>query len=352
MAKTRTKGRKRERRRFEYRKPSAEAIRKRATQRGTSTDGFIKTEYPIFQPKAGEYTLRFLPPTWDDPEHYGFDVYVHYGIGPDNASYLCLEKNRDEVCPICEEIKRLANDSDVDQDALRRKKAKKRVMVWLIDRDSERDGPMIWAMPWTTDRDITKVSQDRRTGEIFCVDDPEEGYDVDLERIGTGINTEYTGIKVANRPSPLSDNGKKQDKWLDFVVENPLPDAVDIKDAEYLESVLGGGLGLDEEEDDDEPKTRSSKRKSKSKGRRKPPKALDDDEDEDEYDDEEDEEDDDDEEDDEEDDDEEDEEDDEDDEDEDEEDDDEEDEAPKRRRGGRGGRTRVRTKVSGRRRRG
>ena len=75
---------------FEYKKRSQEALDKRATQQGGDFQGFLLDDFRTYAVKKGDNWIRFLPPTFDGATHYGMDVWVHYGIGPDNASAICI----------------------------------------------------------------------------------------------------------------------------------------------------------------------------------------------------------------------------------------------------------------------
>lgn len=146
---------------YEYKRRTPESVRRRAEQSSGSYDKLFKEELEGFSPKEGSYQLRILPPGWSNADHYGLEIYVHYGVGPDNSQYLCPDKHKNKYCPICEERR-----GTKDEDERKELAAKKRVLIWLIDRDHEDRGPQLWAMPWTVDRDISQQACDERTGEI------------------------------------------------------------------------------------------------------------------------------------------------------------------------------------------
>lgn len=220
--------------RFEYRQRDASSARKRAESSGKDYDRYLEDVVDGFQVSDGDNVVRILPPTWSDADHYGHDIYVHYEIGPDKGTYLCLQKMKGEPCPICEERKRAAAEGD--EDYAKKLEPKKRVLVYVIDRNKEKEGLKVWAMPWTLDRDIVKVSVDKRSGEVMSIDHPDDGYDVMFERQGKGPRTEYVGVSIDRRSSPL-DN----DKALDIAQEHPLPSLLKFYPYEHIASVFGGG---------------------------------------------------------------------------------------------------------------
>jgi hypothetical protein len=223
---------------FVYRQRTKEQVSARANQKSGNFDSYFKDIHKVFVPKEGEYQLRFLPPTWEDPSHYGLDLFVHYGIGTDSQSYLCLASMKGEPCPICEERKRAERRGDAEY--VKSLSPTKRVAVWLVDRDAEKDGPQIWAMPWTFDRDLALLSVDKASGEVICLDDPDEGYDFIFTRKGSSINTKYIGLQVARKPTPISDDDSGM-TWISHVLKNPLPDTLVFYSYDHIAAVFSGG---------------------------------------------------------------------------------------------------------------
>lgn len=219
---------------FTYRARSPEQTRQRSEKGANDYDRIVSEGIKNWKPNDGLNRIRILPPTWPDAEHYGYDIYVHYSVGADRGQYLCLHRMLGKPDPIEEERQRARRDGD--EQYAKDLDAKRRVGVYLIDRDHEREGVQFWAMPWTLDRDIVKVSMDRSTGEVLPIDHPEEGFDVEFEKKGSKDRTEYLGVAIARRSTPL---GKSS--WLDFAVENPIPDQLQYFDYEHIAKAFGGG---------------------------------------------------------------------------------------------------------------
>lgn len=247
-------------RNFSYQRRDADTYKKRSEGGKSQFDSYIRDNVKMFKPKNGDNVIRILPPTWDNPEHFGLDLWVHYNVGPDNQAYLCAHKMKGEQCPICDErAKALENNDSEYADQL---KPTKRVAVWMIDRNDEKEGPILWTMPWTIDRDICKLVVDKRTGEVLPIDHPEEGYDIEFERKGQQQRTEYIGIAIARRSSDLGD-----DKWLDYIEKNPITDLVQYFDYDHImRAFAGGGKPKKGGDDDDHKKEdRGSSRRSSSR---------------------------------------------------------------------------------------
>jgi len=217
---------------FKYQARKSEDWEKRENQSGSSYIGFIKDQFETYSVKTGENWIRILPPTWADPKHYGLDIWVHFGVGPQNASVLCTLKMENKPCPVCEARMQA---EDRGQDNADDFKPTRRVLVWLLDRKDEKK-PLAWAMPWTVDRDLTKCAHDRMTGELYHLDDPEGGYDVSFDREGTSgtQQVKYVGMQVARKPSPVAE------AYVNYIVEHPLPDILVHRSYAEVHELLAG----------------------------------------------------------------------------------------------------------------
>lgn len=242
-------------RKFKYKKRSAESVDKRA-QGGGDRDHFLKNDFQKFTPADGDNLIRILPPTWEDAQHFGLDVHVHYGIGPDKGSFLSLHKHKGEADPIYEE--RLQAQNDGDDEYAKELRPNTRTLVWVIDRDKEEAGPKLWAMPFGVDKEISLRCKDKTTGELLYIDDPDEGYDVEFTKSGSGKTTKYEGVQISRRSTPISDDEDQMDEWLELIEDNPLPDVLVFQDYDYIKQVFGSGGGSSSNKS-------SSKSKSKDK---------------------------------------------------------------------------------------
>ena len=222
--------------RFAYKSGDSSKAKDRADKGGGDFDKIFKDGINTFSAADGDNLIRPLPPTWEDPEHYGYDIYVHYGIGPDNQAYLCRKKMLNEACPVCEEAKRAEREGD--DEYYKELKPKQRVAFYLVDRDDEEKGALVWSAPWGFDRDVCKISVDKRSGEVLELDNPEDGYDIEFEKTGAKKRTKYEGVKIARKASDL-DN----DEALEFIDENPLPDILNFYSYEHIADVFNGGSG-------------------------------------------------------------------------------------------------------------
>jgi hypothetical protein len=272
---------------FVYKERDPASVKARAEQTGGRFDSTVKPNVEMFKFEQGDNSFRILPPTWDDHEHYGYDVWVHRNVGADNSAYLCLNKMKGKSCPICALYKELKDDGQ-DEDA-KSIAPTRRVYMWVIDRDAEDDAPKLMDMSWTMDRDVSALCQNKKTGKTLLIDHPDEGYDVTVKRQGTGLKTRYFGISIDREPSPISDDPDVQEGVLEYVQENPIPSVLNFYDAKYLDRILSGtseeadeDLDEDEEDEDDKKKSKATKRKKPAKGGKRKPAEDDEDEEEEE----------------------------------------------------------------------
>jgi hypothetical protein len=249
---------------FKYRENSAGDARAAG---GGDYDKAIDGRIKLWTPGEGKHRVRLMPRTWDDdngPKHWAYTAFIHYSIGADNGSFLCLAKMKGQPCPICEERQRLAAAGD--EDAAGEIRPVRSQLVYVIDRKNEADGPMIWKMPVkSVHEEIADRSEDEDTGELLRIDHPEEGHDVLFRRKGTQRNTSYSSVEIARKATPLCDDEDEMDEWLDFVDANPIPDMLVFRDYDYIAGVFGGGSSRKNADDEDDVRTRRRAGRSRSK---------------------------------------------------------------------------------------
>jgi len=256
---------------FQYQDLESTSLFERANERDDRKDTFMKSGIKFFSPKEKKNRIRILPPTWENAKHYGFDAYIHYSIGRSNSSYLCPQKmgSPEDKCPICEEI--LHGTSKNDKEFVDKVKARRKVLVYVIDRDDEAAGPKLFPMPLSMDRNFVMQSVDDGTGDPLRIHHPDTGYDVSFEKEGIGIKTKYSGEVVARKSTPLGPNPADQERWLQFITDNAIPEVLEHKSYEYIKSAFEGRIV---EEVEDHPKERVPERKEEPKPEKEPRVTL------------------------------------------------------------------------------
>jgi hypothetical protein len=238
--------------RFGYRGRSAEEMKSRENVSASNRDPFIKEGIKTFTPATRDNTIRIMPPTWEDASHYGWDVYVHSQIGPDRSAYMCPKSMKLGACPICEERQK-AERSDPDYAATLR--PSHRIAMYVIDRDEEDEGPKLWLAPHTLEKEIAAQALDKKTSEVFELDNLEEGFDLSFTREGKELGTKYGAVKIARRASPLSDDEDTAVAWMEQITDAPVPDQFIMHDEDKIAEAFAA---TEPESDEDRPKKKKS----------------------------------------------------------------------------------------------
>lgn len=234
---------------FRYQERSRDDVRERANNRGGNFDSIFKPQYKVYKVKDGKNLLRILPPTWDDAKHYGIDLYINYGIGADNQSYLSLSKMKNERDPLAE-ARRVAERSGREKLA-KDLQPNQRILMWVIDRTDEDEGPQLWTAPFSLDKAIATMSMDEDTKEVLWIDDPDKGFDVRFYREGQGLKTKYPPEKIKLiGPTHLCEDEKLQDEWLEYIAKHPLQDVLNYYDYDHIKAVFDGSPPADDDDDD------------------------------------------------------------------------------------------------------
>lgn len=275
----------RTRRAFDYKPPTFQEAERLSQRRGGMFDAIVKRDGPkFFKPKNGDNFIRILPNTWEGSKHYALEVKIHRNVGVDNGSYLCLRENEyspEKDCPICDERDDLARrlmkkDSKVTQKDVDDCRANTNLLIYLIDRNNEAQGPQLWGMSHRSDAEILSQSLEKRQQVYLPVAHPIDGYDIEFTREGEGINTRYRGFKVARASSPVTDDADKLDEWLNYIEDNPIPDILQFFTSERIKQVFYGKIDKPEEEErttrirDEEPPPRQSREERASPQREEP----------------------------------------------------------------------------------
>src|ERR1700733_3477199 len=244
---------------FRYERPSREDVKARANMRGGGFDSFIKPEYKRYKVRDGKNLVRILPPTWPKYKHYGYDIWVNYGIGADNQSYLSLSKMDQEggdKDPLVEARREAQREGD--EKTAKALAPRQRVLVWIIDRNEEDEGPQLWDIPFSVDKDFVNLCLDEDTKEVSYPEDPEEGHDLRFYKEGQGMTTKYPASRMKMlEASPLHEDADIQAEWLDYVKENPVPDCLQFYTAEQIGAAFDGTVRTADEDDEDKPKKRA-----------------------------------------------------------------------------------------------
>ncbi len=260
-------------RRFQYQQRDEGALKKQAERAGGDFDNVLNDTYPVFKTSEGQRCIRIMPPTWftdgtgnvvEPPvridetgemrryfnaagneiygaPHFAYKIWWHRNVGVDGGTYLCPKKMLDQPCCICDERQRAQREGGDGEDYVKSLKPIERAVFILIDRDKESEGPLIWACPWMTEREIAGLCVAKRGRPTRWIDNPEEGYDLDFTIQGTKAATRFLSMALAPQPTPLCNDEGQQEAWLNYLAEHPIPDCLIWHDQERIAAALAGG---------------------------------------------------------------------------------------------------------------
>jgi len=236
-----------QRRRFVYNRADPKVLEQVANQPTTNYVQINKADALVFKASAGNNRLRILPPTWEGADHYAYPIIVHYNVGPDGARYLCL-KMLGKPCAICADRVQLVRHGEGE--AAKQTRPQDGRVAWVIDRNKQDQGPQLWFFGKSAESEYAILARDEDSGDVLYIDDPDEGYDITFKCDNPGKHADYSARRIVRNPSPLSDNPKRMDAWLDYIQNYPVPDALQFYTYNQMLEALGGEV---EEKDTVEP---------------------------------------------------------------------------------------------------
>ena len=149
-------------------------------------------------PKVGTNLVRILPPK-EDIGYFFTETYVHFI--PNETPFRCL-KGTEKGCPVCELVDKLRkSDNPEDLEIARRMSAKRRYLMNIIDMDDIDSGVQVYSCGREVLRQLLTYFADPDWGDLT---DPDNGYDVVIEKSGTGLHTSYV-VRARKKATPLED---------------------------------------------------------------------------------------------------------------------------------------------------
>lgn len=219
----------------------------------------------FFKPKEGKNTVRILPP-WSKEGVWYKETVMHYGFkteGGKEKGFACL-KMFDKDCPICDKVESLKQEGAEGKELADRIRPRMKYYANVLDYKTGK--VMIWGFSAKTLGTLLSYSADQDYGDISH---PEKGFDVIIERTGTGKNDTRYDIRCRPKPSALPDDIDWAEQMNDLdteVAEEPDEDKLE----EALERFGGetkeersGRRKKDDDEDNKDDEDRTSRRGKK-----------------------------------------------------------------------------------------
>ena len=158
----------------------------------------------FFQLKDGRNKVRVLPPP-PSSEDVWFKTGTHWNVGPNKAIFNCAnahDKNADCFC--CETVHKLRRTKDDDDAELADSMAVRKQWLYnIVDLDDVEAGVQVAAFPKTVHQEIRAYIEDDDE-EYGDITDLEEGYNLTIEKTGSGLKTKYS-VRAKRSSSPVPD---------------------------------------------------------------------------------------------------------------------------------------------------
>lgn len=160
---------------------------------------------PIVKLQSGKNTLRFLPPAagQNTPFVKTFQHFIR--DGERFVSFNCPKRMNKGKCPACEVGNKFYKSrSKADKDRAKQFWPKQRIWANVIDMNDPEEGVQAFPFGKMIYEDLLTIRED-----IGDFTHPEDGFNVLINRAGSGIKTKYT-VQPDRGDSPL-----EGDEWLE-----------------------------------------------------------------------------------------------------------------------------------------
>jgi len=205
-----------------------------------------------FKPKQGPNKIRILPP-WSKEGIWYKEATLHYGLHDENdkeRAYPCL-KMFGERCPICDKREELLEGDGEDKKVADRLRPRTKFYANILDLKTNK------VMIWGFSQKILGTLLSYESDPDHCdnkLTDPDEGFNVVVEREGTTKNDTRYQVRVKPKPSAI-----EAEDWEDHLF-NLDTEVIEEMSKDDLEDVLTANFGSsgkrrkDEDDDEDEPR--------------------------------------------------------------------------------------------------
>lgn len=247
----------------------------------------VDGEVQFFSPAEGRNRINIIPYTIKSKNHplvkkgefevgdkdYVMDIFVHRGVGPSEASVLCLKNTYGKPCPICEQSALLRKQGKEDEAGAL--KPSRRVFYNVQDLKNPDVLKVFEASHYLFEKELIDEARDDEEGGFVDFADEESGKEIKFRCSKTSKGgfefNEFKSFSFEDRDENIPDELLESAISFDEIMNVPT--------YEEAEKILYGHDDDDEQEDEDEEDEVPAKKSSK--------KAVAKDEDDDDADDEE-----------------------------------------------------------------
>lgn len=189
--------------------------------------------------KVGRNVIRVLPPPAGARSPFKV-IHQHFinvpgATGP--ISFVCPRLTLKKACAVCTEADALrASGNPVDADRANDLFARRRVFTNVIDRGAPEKGPRVLAFGKTIHEQLLALRTDAEAGGDYT--DVADGFDIIIERQGTGKNDTKYSVRPARGNTPLADTEEQIDDWYNS--QRSLDQFARVPSAAELAKLIGG----------------------------------------------------------------------------------------------------------------
>lgn len=195
-------------------------------------DRFGDKDSVIIKLEIGETILRLFPGADGDPIK---SFHFHY---LNRKPYVCLKRNWNEKCPICEySFSLYSEETEASRKIAKKFMPTERFFAVVVKRGEEEKGPKIWAFSQKQYTRLTEIMLDPEYGEDIT--DPSSGRDLKVKKVKAKTEGAYDEITVDPKgsSSPLAKDKALLKEWLSHTIDIN-KECVERKTYEELEEVL------------------------------------------------------------------------------------------------------------------
>jgi hypothetical protein len=199
--------------------------------------GFNQGGGQFYQFKDGKNVIRVLPGVHGQKAIIPFwKHFVGAAEGGKAWGGACPLKMAKMACPVCQAAAKLSRGTDADRKLSKDITARQRYVANILDRANPDLGPQVAEFGPQIYNDIKDLI--RTTGEN-PTDPGEAGFDLIVEKSGSGMSTEYKTI-AQRKNSPLHPDARQMSEWLEQAAD--LSGNVIIQEEHEISNRLGGTI--------------------------------------------------------------------------------------------------------------
>lgn len=240
----------------------------------------IDGEVSFFSPQEGKNRINIIPYEIKTKNHplvkkgefevgdkdYVMDIYTHRGVGPSEATVLCLKDTFGKPCPICEQAQALRKaGKEKEAGDL---KPSRRVFYNIEDLKEPGKLKVFEASHYLFEKELIDEARDDEEGGFTDFADPEEGKEIKfrcskVKKNGFEFN-EFRSFGFEDRDEPISDELLESAISFDEIMNVPTYEEVEKifygqEDEDSDEEKPSKKSKVDEDDDDELPKKSSKK---------------------------------------------------------------------------------------------